>query len=720
VESKFLKLIIKRLLMKIFLFILVFLSFSAYLNAENYFDNPLGPWGGNINSIVCDSSDNIIIGTEYAGFYKLDKKMNIWEEMNSGFEKKYDSYNVLSTSVCSNGDIYAAIYRKGLFIYGNDAKWGKVDIDIGEISFAKLKSYDDQLYILSKFFSGTPKFYYIKKLYNGIFKKEEILIPNLHVLNVIDFIAVDNNNFFVALYNGMIKTTDKGNSWNDVIYFKNTKIDLLKKGSINEEMFAVSGSRMFRSENDGEEWFTMNTPDVDQINDIISISKNEMIIATNNGIYYSDNAGISWDMMNSFNSTVLLLKNNILYGNIPLNGIYKGDIITRDFDKINPYINNCLIHTTFVVKEDNIYVKYDRKILKYNESENKWEIFVDSSTLLDQLDDGFSINDIDFIGDLIYLCSSKGVFVSEDNGISWSRKNFGLSNFYTEEIVFINENEIFLNTTISVFRTSLEMDYWEEIPINDLPDGERIRNIHKTDHGILAGTWKYGLWFWDIEKESWVFAGLEGKCIKSIETFDDTIYCSYYTFGDDSDYEVSKALIFDWEWEMLSSDGNSIESIANNILSLDANKILINYNNIGLYEYDTKIQDYSFVNPDTFLKIYDMLYHNNKIYFSTSRGLYIQEYMTKVFEEVSNSELHIYPNPVINDYELNFSSDFTGELTIIISDNLGNEIHRISHNKQSGELVLPLSSELLVSGTYFYSILAGERTLSSGSFTVIK
>jgi len=91
---------------------------------------------------------------------------------------------------------------------------------------------------------------------------------------------------------------------------------------------------------------------------------------------------------------------------------------------------------------------------------------------------------------------------------------------------------------------------------------------------------------------------------------------------------------------------------------------------------------------------------------------------TEVINELNLSS--IKPNPVTNDYELNFSSDFTGELTIIISDNLGNEVQRISYNKQSNEIVLPLSSELLVSGSYFYSILAGERTLSSGSFTVIK
>lgn len=38
----------------------------------------------------------------------------------------------------------------------------------------------------------------------------------------------------------------------------------------------------------------------------------------------------------------------------------------------------------------------------------------------------------------------------------------------------------------------------------------------------------------------------------------------------------------------------------------------------------------------------------------------------------------------------------------------------------SNDILLPLSSEQLVSGSYFYRIFAGERTLASGSFTVIK
>ena len=80
----------------------------------------------------------------------------------------------------------------------------------------------------------------------------------------------------------------------------------------------------------------------------------------------------------------------------------------------------------------------------------------------------------------------------------------------------------------------------------------------------------------------------------------------------------------------------------------------------------------------------------------------------------------IKPNPVTNDYELYFTSEEQGMIEVSIVDNLGNIIYTFSVNKQNTEISVPLTSENLVSGVYFYRIIQSGKVLSDGSFTVVK
>lgn len=86
----------------------------------------------------------------------------------------------------------------------------------------------------------------------------------------------------------------------------------------------------------------------------------------------------------------------------------------------------------------------------------------------------------------------------------------------------------------------------------------------------------------------------------------------------------------------------------------------------------------------------------------------------------SLSNTTIIPNPVTDEYELSFVSEELGSIYLIISDNLGNTIENIEFNKESYEFILPLSSEELVTGTYFFKLIKDDLVISEGAFTVVK
>ena len=80
----------------------------------------------------------------------------------------------------------------------------------------------------------------------------------------------------------------------------------------------------------------------------------------------------------------------------------------------------------------------------------------------------------------------------------------------------------------------------------------------------------------------------------------------------------------------------------------------------------------------------------------------------------------ILPNPVTDDFELSFISEELGSINLIISDNLGNTIENIEFNKESYEFILPLSSEELITGSYFYKLIKDGELIGEGAFTVVK
>jgi hypothetical protein len=235
-----------------------------------------------------------------------------------------------------------------------------------------------------------------------------------------------------------------------------------------------------------------------------------------------------------------------------------------------------------------------------------------------------------------------------------------------------------------------------------------------SSNNILLGTF-LGIYRY---MDGWVLNGAPDAQIWDMEinSLGECYACGYD--NSTQDYEIFYSDNFE-TWERVNADKNSEKM---RVLACNNNTVYAGTLTGKLMLSKDKGKNWEIID-NTYKSYLDLKVIDGYLYAATTTGLLKSKTYLTISEDVrpkDEKRVIVYPNPVTSDYEMNFSSDYTGELTIIISDNLGNEVQRISQNKQSGEMVLPLSSELLVSGSYFYRIYSGETTLSSGSFTVIK
>lgn len=82
-------------------------------------------------------------------------------------------------------------------------------------------------------------------------------------------------------------------------------------------------------------------------------------------------------------------------------------------------------------------------------------------------------------------------------------------------------------------------------------------------------------------------------------------------------------------------------------------------------------------------------------------------------------KLYAYPNPAVKQTVLNFTLDKTSDVTVKVTDILGNQIFTRNIADVSGKYSLPVNVEPYSAGTYFYTVISGTAT-STGKFSVIK
>jgi photosystem II stability/assembly factor-like uncharacterized protein len=238
-------------------------------------------------------------------------------------------------------------------------------------------------------------------------------------------IKTDNNNpnilYAITHSEGVYKSTDKGVTWSELSFntpkigFNNIVVDtnnsnilyllggsdvyfdngIKHKGIANDKLLTV-----YKSQDGGETWTNMNVNSIiGNVKGLVSINSNILYITGAKGMAISRDAGINWSLIKdapatqNFTSLSISSDKTALYVSSATGGIFKATLDTN----YNISLWDSKSKTQLPI--DHILVKVDPN---------------NSNTLYATAYPG-------------------GNFKSEDAGLTWSEKNFGMPNFQVED-----------------------------------------------------------------------------------------------------------------------------------------------------------------------------------------------------------------------------------------------------------------------------------------------
>ena len=86
----------------------------------------------------------------------------------------------------------------------------------------------------------------------------------------------------------------------------------------------------------------------------------------------------------------------------------------------------------------------------------------------------------------------------------------------------------------------------------------------------------------------------------------------------------------------------------------------------------------------------------------------------------ASSDLNVFPNPTSKNFTLHYSSAYSGELLIRITDLSGREIISKKVVKDTNDLDLEFDTSVYPSGNYFISLNGSGNTIEKRILTIIK
>jgi len=380
-------------------------------------------------------------------------------------------------------------------------------------------------------------------------------------------LVVKENIAYAATNGGVFRTDDGLNTWelknNGIVTTYISCIDVM-----NGNIYAGTGGKgLYKSIDDGESWFKIFGADYDPTGGIQTIahSENKIFISTGYGTFFSDNEGLTWNFIGSwyFNGFAaqgeLLLAggsgyfhrstNNGVDWDAPVNGLPSGNSQTIKIIGSSIYIgyqpnyleygiyksidggenwsiiggNTFLNLAVYEIKEVNgvIFAGTNAGVYSSTDDGNNW--LPTNSGL--SLQSYAQINDIEVLGNNIFVAKYDGIFKTDMNPINWIESDDGLTALEISKVGF-NQGTIFAATYGGGLRKSADCgNSWERInQINsDFP-----KNITISEGIIFIGTADKGIYKSTNNGISWTFAnnGLSSPTIETIYQTGQQVFCS--------------------------------------------------------------------------------------------------------------------------------------------------------------------------------------------------
>lgn len=283
-------------------------------------------------------------------------------------------------------------------------------------------------------------------------------LPNQAVNTIIEF----DNAIYAGTGEGLYRSTDKGQSWENVGDFNNRTIVNLSS-SANELFVCPVSAGVWTFANNEWKNISSNLPQQTTIYSVVR-KGNSLFAATNfNGVYRSDNNGATWDIVGLPNMEIrsIALSGSILYaGALDFQGD-KGSLY-RSIDNGNTWIRSDTGLTSTFSK---ILVLGDNELFVGTLGGGVY-ISKDSARTWEQRSNGLlnlGVNALIWNKKVLMAgTDAGGAFISRDSGKTWRDANFKLTPRKINDLLFV-DNVPYCATNVGVWSCDLSVNSIDDV-----------------------------------------------------------------------------------------------------------------------------------------------------------------------------------------------------------------------------------------------------------------
>lgn len=390
--------------------------------------------------------------------------------------------NGIRAVTVNNNVFYAASDGKVYISTDNMISWNERIINNNGSSIIKLINHNSLVYLTTAL--GT--YFYTND--NGI---NWTSVKNTNTNNFVNNLFFTNNSIIMSTRDGLYESSDLGASWfrsNNGI--ANLGIDSMAKN--NSYIFAGTLTQgIFRSIDNGQSWVSINNG-LTGLNTLhinkIDVIGNVVFITTDAGLYSSTNDGNSWELKFypglNYQTEVFDYNN----GNFvtAVNGV--GVFLSSDNGTtwVQTQTNGLNTQTAYysILIDGNVIIisTHNGEVFKSTDLGNTWKN-------ISIISNNYLTFELELFNNTLYAATNKGLMISKDLGDNWTAFNNDVK--YINDILFDSE-KIYIGTSMGVYVADQQEKKW--YPLCEGIGHLSAQKLLLSDNVLYMGT--YGLSVW--------------------------------------------------------------------------------------------------------------------------------------------------------------------------------------------------------------------------------
>ncbi len=314
---------------------------------------------------------------------------------------------------------------------------------------------------------------------------------------LIQDIAVNGTNLFVATEGRIFLSTNNGQSWKTVFTRRSGINSLVVSGN---HLFAGSYTNVFLSTDNGQNWTSVNTgligPVFKAINTLV-VSGSNLFAGTSKGVYLSTDNGQSWgpaiNGLGEKNIGSLTAIGNNLFA-----GTGDGLFLSTNNGQSWTIVNNGLpsFVTSLAANGSGLFAgTYNSGVFHSINNGQSW-LAANNGII------GNGIFSLAADGNKVFAGTTTGAYISPNNGQSWTAINSGITSQVVSALTVYGSNLIAGTDGAGVFFSANSGQQWT--PINNGLTGQEVLSLVGNGADLFAGTTGGGVFHSSNYGQSWV------------------------------------------------------------------------------------------------------------------------------------------------------------------------------------------------------------------------